>query len=364
MRAKIFSFLIVIGIVSLMSFLFGGVDSSRRDDENGENLSNSKAYMAAVSLAVSAPKVKYQVSSSTPQFVILSFDGSKSVTMLNETLAFQQKMQAENKPLYFTYFINATYFLTKENAKLYQAPKQVPGISNIGFSDSASDIALRVAGFNRAFATGNEIGSHLAGHFNGATWSYNEWQKEFNSFAWLLANVQKNNPLQKIESPNFLTEIKGFRAPNLGVNDSLYQVLGDRHFLYDTSGIGSMTAWPKKDAGGVWRIPLGTIFVGPNKHPLVAMDYNLWQYQSDAGEWNKNYSEVESAYLNYFKTNYYGNRAPVVIGHHFTKWNDGVYWEALKAFAENVCGLPQVRCATFQDLVAYLDTTGVPPTIK
>lgn len=339
------------------------------DSDTDENVDDPQAYLAAVAAAVSAPKIKYQVSSTTPQFVTFSFDGSKSVDMLNETLDFEREMLSKGKSLRFTYFINAAYFLTEDNAQLYRAPGENAGISKIGFSSTTADIALRVKAFNLAFAEGNEIGSHSAGHFNGATWAYNEWQQEFNSFASLMSAVQKNNPSQSIDAPIFLGSMHGFRAPYLGVNDSLYRVLGNFHFTYDTSGIGTMDVWPHKDEYGVWHIPLGTIFVGPSRSPVVAMDYNLFKHQSDAKEtavkgtrlWNTYFDEVETAYTDYFNTNYQGNRAPIVIGEHFSKWNDGVYWEALKTFARYVCGQANVRCVTFKELVSYLNQNGPPP---
>src|SRR5262249_31924984 len=53
--------------------------------------------------------------------------------------------------------------------------------------------------------------------------------------------------------------------------------------------------------------------------------------------------------------NYFGNRAPVHIGHHFSLWNGGAYWNAMQAFAKNVCGLPEVQCVTYKDLQAFMD---------
>ena len=342
------------------------------DGDTDENANNYKSFAANVDFALGSPRVKYQISSSTPQFVLFSFDGSKSVDMLNETLAFEQKMQSEGKPLHFTYFINAAYFLTKDNAALYQAPRQPAGVSNIGFSYSSKDIPVRIKAFNTAFALGNEIGSHSAGHYDGATWSHDEWKQEFDSFNSLMFNVQKNNNAEQIDAPTFLGSIRGFRAPNLGVNENLYKVLNEFRFSYDGSGVGKIDSWPQKDGYGIWHIPLGIIFLGENKKPVVSMDYNLWARQSGDKEmavkgtalWDTYYNEVESAYMEYFNTNYNGNRGPIVIANHFSKWNDGVYWEAMKTFAENVCGKPQVQCVTFGDVVNYLDTNGAPAIIK
>jgi hypothetical protein len=343
--------------------------SEAADDDTDENIEDARAYTAAASVAATSPKLKYQVSSTTPQFVLLSFDGSKSLEMLNETLDFEKKLEAKGKSLRFTYFINAAYFLTKDNAVLYQAPGEARGASKIGFSATAPDIAQRVKAFNLAFAEGNEVGSHSAGHFNGVSWSYGDWQKEFTSFATLMATVQQNNATVSIDKPIFLNRITGFRAPFLGTNDNMYKVLGDSHFTYDSSGVIYGDVWPRKDAYGVWRIPLRTVFVGTQRSPVIAMDYNLFVHQSNAKEaavkgtrlWNTYFDQVLTAYLDDFNTSYRGNRAPIVIGEHFSKWNDGVYWEALKTFADDVCGQPQVRCVTYKEAVDWLESNGVPP---
>jgi len=61
-------------------------------------------------------------------------------------------------------------------------------------------------------------------------------------------------------------------------------------------------------------------------------------------------------YLQYFESNYNGNRAPVHIGHHFSLWNGGAYWEAMQEFALAVCGRPEVKCVTYTELADFVDT--------
>ncbi len=61
--------------------------------------------------------------------------------------------------------------------------------------------------------------------------------------------------------------------------------------------------------------------------------------------------------MSYFRKEYNGSRAPINIGHHFSMWNDGVYWEALKDFAQEVCGKENVSCTSYAKLVDYLDKT-------
>jgi hypothetical protein len=65
--------------------------------------------------------------------------------------------------------------------------------------------------------------------------------------------------------------------------------------------------------------------------------------------------EMLETYFDYFKANYFGNRAPIHIGHHFFGYHDGVYNEALLTFIERVCGLPEVKCVTYSKLADFMD---------
>ena len=312
---------------------------------------------------------------SDTQYVILSFDGSRSLDMWKETRQFAKDMNAKGKPLHFTYFINPIYLITKETAKnVYQPPRGKMGDSMIGYADSEQDVKDRVEQINLAYSEGNEVGSHNVGHFNGSKWSYEEWLQESNSFDSIVNNVQKNNPDVTIQPWAFnISEVKGFRAPELGVNNDLYKVLSDKKYLYDASGIRLPSKYPFRDKGGVWHIGLGIIKMkdlhsglsdNGGSHYVLSMDYNFWMLQSHVKNvakkgtplWDNFYSEVKDAYVDYFNNNYEGNHAPVVIGHHFSSWNDGVYWEAMKSFAEDVCGRPKVKCVTFREYTDYLNS--------
>ncbi|MEI6480535.1 MAG: hypothetical protein WCO12_03390 [bacterium] len=339
---------------------------------SGESIPTSKIQInnkAATLLASPAAKDKI----SKPQFVLLSFDGSKSIKMWQDTRGFAKEMNAKGKPLHFTYFINSIYFITKENADLYKSPREKVGVSRIGFADSKEDIVERIKQVSGAIEEGNEIGSHSAGHFNGSEWNYEEWQQEFISFENLLFGAQKNNPdiaLQPL--PIIPRDVVGFRAPELGVNNDLYKTLQKFNFLYDASGVALPGAQPKKDEYGIWHIPLNTIHIGKDNSPAVAMDYSLWMHQSQGQEtahkgtllWDEYFNEVEKAYMEDFNENYKGGRGPIVIGHHFSLWNDGVYWEAMKSFAEEVCGMKDVRCTTFREYVSYLNSINTEPLVK
>ena len=313
--------------------------------------------------------------SSDTQFVILSFDGSRSIDMWQKTRQFAKDMTAKGTPVHFTYFINPIYLITKEKAKtLYQPPSAKMGESMIGYADSEQDVKDRVDQINLAYNEGNEIGSHTVGHFNGSKWSHDQWLQEFNSFNSLVSDVQKNNPGVSISPWAFgINKVLGFRAPELGVNSNLYKVMSEKGFSYDASDIRMPNKFPVKDKNGIWHIGLGIIsakalspdgnFNGKTRN-VLSMDYNFWAIQSHNKDiakkgtklWDNYFTEVKDAYLNYFNKNYTGNHAPVVIGHHFSSWNDGVYWEAMKAFAEEACSKPKVKCVTFSEYVNYLNS--------
>jgi hypothetical protein len=316
-------------------------------------------------------EVRY--STSTPQFVLLSFDGSKSLEMWRNTREFAQKMNSEGKLLHFTYFINSIYLLTAEKKDVYESPKGVKGHSLIGFSNSEEDVVIRVKEIKKAYDEGHEIASHTAGHFPGRFLNEEEWKKEFLSFDSLISDIQKNNSSVVIPDISFLKkEIVGFRAPELSVNKALYKTLKDFNFVYDSSGIALPDRQPKKDEYGIWHIPLNTIEIGEGNISAISMDYSLWILQSYGVEevkkgtetWNKYFNDVKKSFTEYFDRNYKNNRAPVVIGNHFSLWNDGVYFEAVKSFAEDVCGKPEVYCVTFKEYVKYLNAKTTEPLVK
>ena len=339
-----------------------GIDSLTK-----EKITNYKSSLAGLSTSTAG--------FSDTQYVILSFDGSRSLEMWKETRQFAKDMTNQGKPVHFTYFINPIYLLTKDSAlKLYQPPRERMGDSKIGYADSEQDVKDRVEQINLASSEGNEIGSHNVGHFNGSKWSYSEWLQESNSFDSIMANVQKNNPNVVIPPWTFDTsKIFGFRAPELGVNSDLYKVLADKHYLYDASGIRKSDRYPFRDQNGIWHIGLGIInitdlhsdnFLRGKTRKVLSMDYNFWMVQSNVINvakrgsllWNEYFAEVKNSYEDYFNKNYNGNHAPVVIGHHFSSWNDGVYWEAMKSFSSDVCGKPKVKCVTFKEYADYLNS--------
>lgn len=294
-----------------------------------------------------------QSSERPPQFVLLAFDGSLNLDFWQESRAF-----AKTAGVKYTYFMSGTYFIPDAKKGNYQGPHHASGKSDIGFGGPAANIELRLEQVKAAHAEGHEMASHANGHFDGSAWTEADWDSEFSQFNPLIFKAADTAGVAPVELGFGIQDVKGFRAPLLGFSAGLYKTLAKNDFTYDTSKSGAPNYWPEK-IGGVWNFPLAQVrIVGSGKRTL-SMDYNFYYTQS-AGlpkPENKDAYEKEmlDTYMKYFQDNYFGNRAPVHIGHHFSKWNGGAYWEAMQAFAKRVCGLPEVKCVTYSELVSYME---------
>ncbi len=330
-------------------------------------VSSSSNQSAASTPAI--PENYATASGKKPQFVLLAFDGSRSLDMWQKTLDFSQGMSTQGKPVHFTYFLSGVYFLDYHKASHYVAPDGKPGHSLIGFADSNLDVEKRVAFVNRAISEGHEIGSHLNGHFDGSSWTSQQGEPEVNSFNTLIFSIPHNNDVSAEDAAKYTINLSpkqmvGFRAPDLGRNQAMYDVLKKHGYTYDTSGVGKSDAWPARLSSGIWEFPLAQINYASSTKKILSMDYNFYFKQSNAKDiavkgtplWDSFYSDTYNSYINYFNGNYQGDRAPVYIGSHFSEWNDGVYWEAMRDFAAQVCGQPEVYCVTFGQLENYLES--------
>lgn len=294
-----------------------------------------------------------------PQLVLLAFDGSLNNPFWEESLTFGKQNRVS-----FTYFMSGVYFLLDANKDQYQEPTHGIGKSAIGWGGkSAESLARRMGYLKRAYAEGNELGSHANGHFDGTSWTYDDWKLEFSQFPGLIFGAFANNkitPPKDFDLGFGMNEVRGFRAPLLGQNPHLYEVLAEEGFHYDTSKMAEMDYWPKKEKG-LWNYPLAFVNIAGTAKKTISMDYNFFFVQSGGAE-DKNpikreiyRTEMLQTYFNYFQHNYNGNRAPIHIGHHFAKWNGSAYWNAMKTFAQTVCGMPEVKCVTYRELTDYLE---------
>ena len=359
-----------------------------------------------------------------PQYVHLAFDGSKSLFMWEHTVDKAQelsKIVQETNPsspgVRFTYFINTPYFMMSENRMAYTEPTKGTGKICISWgeeptdlmgnnerwrtqersvdtkiSDPARRLLRRMELMNRAFEEGHELASHANSHCKGDGWSPAQWMSEMDQFYKILFNYTSLNKLGKYlvteedkakYLPRFTKEdIRGFRAPELGVAPGMWPALKKHGITFDTSLDDILGAWPrkKKDANGedmgIWLFPLTNILIVSDVRPgksNLSMDYNFYVSQTggapsaDAEVQKRIEEEMYQSYLKYFAFSYLGNRAPIHIGHHFSRWNEGAYWRAFQRVATKICGLPDVRCVPYSNLASYLDgvkakqvSTGVP----
>jgi peptidoglycan/xylan/chitin deacetylase (PgdA/CDA1 family) len=312
--------------------------------------------MLGASMAVSAAQAAVE---RPPQFVMLAFDNCTDLDRWQDLAAFAAEMNRDGDRLHFTFFVSGINFIEDANRGLYQGPGQRRGYSRINFGGSAEDVRRRVDYVNELAAHGHEIASHAVGHFDGARWSAAQWQQEFRAFRDVLQNAGPN-PVRadatKLDVP--LAKLVGFRAPYLAIGPGLYAALKQEGFRYDTSGVAFPNQWPQR-VDGLWRFNLVALKLNGVGRGTLSMDYNFFVAQSravpDARRADQFREQMLATYLDYFRTNYTGNRAPLNIGHHFTAYQGGVYNEALKEFARRVCGLPEVKCAAYSELADFMD---------
>jgi hypothetical protein len=232
---------------------------------------------------------------------------------------------------------------------------------------------------------GHEIGSHANSHCDqtgkdkndpmfGNTWDFNAWDSEFTQFNNIFFNIFTINKLPKPAqyAPSGFAfnkdNIVGFRAPLLAYTDGLWPTLQKHNFRYDTSKQSAPNYWPQKQNWGGWNFPLARIKIAGTNRTTLSMDYNWLVYHS-GGASKPGLTEEErlrfkqqmlDSYNFYFKENYFGGRAPVHIGHHFSKWNGSAYWDAMQEFAKFVCNKPEVRCVTYSEYADWLDNLDQP----
>lgn len=295
-----------------------------------------------------------------PQFVAIAFDNCTELERWQEWSDFAAGLNRGGERVRFTFFVSGINFLSNAKKHLYQGPNQSRGASRINFGGSAEDVRKRIVFMNALHRDGHEIASHAVGHFDGRSWGAAAWTSEFRSFDSLLSNVAQNNEFATGEGFAFTTkDIAGFRAPYLAHSPGLYTTLAERGFRYDTSGTMPAQTWPEK-RDGIWRFNLAEIKLAGSGRATLSMDYNFLVAQSGAAPIASRREQFRQqmldSYLNYFRANYTGNRAPIHIGHHFSDYQNGAYREALKAFARMVCGLPEVRCVTYGTLADYMDS--------
>ncbi|TGP21950.1 MULTISPECIES: hypothetical protein [unclassified Mesorhizobium] len=291
------------------------------------------------------------------QYVVVSFDGCVDLDSWSAWAAFA----AKHPSLRLTFFVSGTSFLSDERRRLYCGPGSEPGKARIRFGGTQSQLAARAGYMDALFRSGHEIASHAVGHLDGAAWTSGQWLDEFSLYDRLVDNFPANNGLGPEHGLAFGSrDIKGFRAPFLSTGPGLAAALAARGFRYDASSAGRAGDWPTKNRDNVWKFRLASIPLRDCRLKPLSMDYNLFVAQSLGNpdvlnDPRRLEDDVVEAYLNYFKKNYVGNRAPIHIGHHFTDYVGKAYERALMRFIGSVIHRPDVRFCTYSELADALD---------
>ena len=301
-----------------------------------------------------------------PQFVVMSFSNCTILERWAEFRDFADELDKIGARVRFTYFVTGANFIPDASRNVYQGPRQKRGYGTLEFGGSKDDVRKRVVLANEAHRQGHEIASHAVGHFNGQSWSPAEWSQELRSFRDALANVGPWNGMPDVALNSL--PVRGFRAPFFLPGPGLFPALKAAGFRYDASGSAPAEEWPQK-LDGTWRYRTGLVRIRAYNKVTLAGDYNFFAIQSrsigqplrdDRFDFDPKHrarfrDQMVETYLEYFRANYSGNRAPLHIGHHFLDYGSGIYREALKIFARRVCGLPEVRCDTYAALSDFMD---------
>jgi peptidoglycan/xylan/chitin deacetylase (PgdA/CDA1 family) len=320
----------------------------------------ARGFLVALGLLAFASAVPAQAGvERPPQFVVMAFDNCTELERWQELSDFAAEMNRDGDRLHFTFFVSAINFIADAKRAVYEGPRSRRGTSRINFGGSPEDVRKRIGYVNALHDSGHEIASHAVGHFNGSSWSAAEWSKEFRAFGDIVDKVAANNGFEDSAGLAFTRDkVVGFRAPYLATSPGLYEALKANGFRYDASRDSPVDAWPEK-IGGIWRFNLVPLRIHGSGRRVLSMDYNFFLAHSrahaDPHRYDLYREQMLATYLDYFKKNYIGNRAPIHIGHHFADFQNGAYRDALKTFARSVCGLPEVRCVSYTKLADFMD---------
>lgn len=306
--------------------------------------------------------VKLKPGEKPPQFVVFSWDGALEG---DDHLFSRFREVAKESDAQMTFFLTGIYLLPEDKRKLYKPPQHAAGDSAISYPTD-EHIKMTLEQLRKAWADGDEIGSHFNGHFCGAKgggdWSSAEWTSEINQTLSFIKNWKTNTGFKDIPPLPFDPdrEITGGRAPCLEGQKTLLPALGQFGWRYDASSAGDFQIWPAKK-NGVWDFPLQLLPYPGGKFQALSMDFNFLynqtggETQGDQSQWATWREQAKDAYLNGFERVYNGNRAPMFIGNHFEDWNGGIYMDAVEDVMRDVCPREGVRCVSFRELADWLD---------
>ncbi|MBB5868051.1 hypothetical protein F4553_001430 [Allocatelliglobosispora scoriae] len=294
-----------------------------------------------------------------PQFVVLSWDGAGSAQLFTRFRGLAQELGGA-----MTFFLSGIYTLPERNRSFYRPPRHPVGASSLGFlSDRSVHDAIEQVGI--AWHEGHEIGTHFNGHFCGpggvSDWSPADWDSEIDQAIAMVSQWRTNTGFTDLPPLPFdyAKELIGGRTPCLEGRANLLKAKRVQQWRYDSSGTGIQT-WPSRFRNGLWNLPMQQIPFPGHSFEVLAMDYNMMFNQSrtpngDASRRPTWYKQARDAYLAGFQRAYTANRAPLIIGNHFERWNGGIYMDAITDAVRQMAQHDSVRFVSFRQLVEWLD---------
>ncbi len=315
-------------------------------------------------VATNVPMEKLKAGEKPPQFIIFSFDGGAGDDNWQRFLE-----AAEVHDARFTTFLTGLYLLgdeAKEQA-VYEPPGHSPGAASIGYGGSQESIVTQVENLNTAYSRGHEIGTHYNGHFcagnppSGDDWTTQDWDDELDQFFTMMTDWKQLNGYTDVPDLRLPAEaVKGGRTPCLeGDWDDMLPAWEAHGLTYDSSlpaptpGI----SWPEL-RDGIWEFYMPYAY-SPAFGMTTVMDYNFWitfnggiSEPETAPELRK---DVRETYDYLFEQVYNGNRAPLLVAGHFNSWNGDSFNPATADFMRAACGEPETYCATYQDVMAWME---------
>jgi hypothetical protein len=336
-----------------------GTDNSGSDD-SGDGSSDDGGPERRAS---NVPMEKLAVGDKPPQFILFSFDGvgvSENWELFLKT--------ADEVDARFTALMTGLYFLADDNKTEYQGPGYEPGESALPFGGTTAEVIEQVEYLNKTWYDGHEMGTHYVGHWCAGTknpgkdWSTAEWNHELDEFFRLMSDWKTINDISDAPDLAFGTEVvKGGRTPCLeGGMGQLFPALGAHDMNWDSSKSARNPGvyWPTK-VGSVWEFPVPYTWSPPLNHRQTALDYNYWYTVNGAKDRPQDAPKlrkiVKQSYDYMYQRAYEGNRAPLVIANHFNDWSGNAFNPATADFMREVCDNPETICATYQDVIAWIE---------
>ncbi|WP_326568843.1 polysaccharide deacetylase [Amycolatopsis rhabdoformis] len=290
-----------------------------------------------------------------PQFVLFSFDGAGSHEHWQRVLPLAQRVHA-----HFSGFLSGIYLLTDDQRGQYQGPGHKAGKASIGFGGSDQDVRTLVADLNTAVAQGQEIGTHYNGHFcTGAEpsvghWTSAAWSDELAQFFQFVDQARTQRGL-KVDPAT----IRGGRTPCLeGDWKQALPAMRQAGLRYDSSRPSEGVRWPEQ-TDGIWEFWMPYVKVPALGKKVIMMDYNLWfQYnhaRDDTSRTAEFRADTLATYRGAYQAAFTGNRAPLVVANHFNDWAGGAFAGATEDFMGEVCVKPDTVCATYSEVIRWLE---------